>query len=155
MEKFANVVAITSTGLLAGAFAYAFFSIVPTFSEVPLEVHFTFRDALMRHNGVYVQIVMALSVLTPLWSAYTIRVSDSRRSLAILASLLAATSFVVTRFGNVPINQLIKTWSVENLPANWKALLHTWDRFNLVRSLSALGCFVSFIAATLVSRPYK
>jgi hypothetical protein len=41
MEKIASVFAITSTGLLAGAFAYAFFTVVPTFYEVPLEVHFT------------------------------------------------------------------------------------------------------------------
>src|SRR3569833_1052180 len=70
-SRLATVFSIISTGLLAGAFAYGFFTVVPTFYEVPLEVHLTYRTALMRHNGIYVQIVMAISILTPLWWALT------------------------------------------------------------------------------------
>jgi hypothetical protein len=33
MDKLANVLALLSTGLLAGAFAYGFFTVVPTFYE--------------------------------------------------------------------------------------------------------------------------
>ena len=51
MERLVKFMAILSTGLLAGAFAYAFFTVVPTFYDVPLEVHLTFRNALMRHNS--------------------------------------------------------------------------------------------------------
>jgi uncharacterized membrane protein len=150
MEKIASVLAITSTGLLAGAFAYAFFAVVPTFYEVPLEVHFTFRDALMRHNGVYVQIVMALSILTPLWSAYTTQRSGGRRSLAVLASLLAATSFVVTRFGNVPINQMIKTWSAATPPPGYKELLGRWLVFHNIRTVTAVVSFLCVVIAETI-----
>jgi hypothetical protein len=150
MEKFASLVAITSTGLLAGAFAYAFFAVVPTFYEVPLEVHFTFRDALMRHNGVYVQIVMALSILTPLWSAYTTRRSGGRRSLAVLASLLAAMSFLVTRFGNVPINQMIKTWSAATPPPGYKELLGRWLVFHNIRTATAVVSFLCVVIAETI-----
>ena len=37
MDRVANILALLSTGLLAGAFAYGFFTVVPTFYEVPLE----------------------------------------------------------------------------------------------------------------------
>ncbi len=98
MERLASVLALLSSGLLAGAFAYGFFAVVPTFYEVPLEVHLTYRDALMRHNGIYIQIAMAGSILTPLWWAFTIDRAMSSRCLAISASSFAAISFLVTRF---------------------------------------------------------
>jgi hypothetical protein len=49
--------------VMEGAFAYGFFTVVPTLYEVPLEAHLTYHDALMRHNGVYMQIAMVASIL--------------------------------------------------------------------------------------------
>jgi uncharacterized membrane protein len=150
MERLASVAALLSSGLLAGAFAYGFFAVVPTFYEVPLEVHLTYRDALMRHNGIYMQIAMAGSILTPLWWAFAIDRSMSSRWLAISASSLAAISFLVTRFGNVPINRLIKTWSAAAPPADYQHLLHRWMIFNGIRTVAALSGFACVvIAATL------
>jgi len=149
-----QLIASVSTGLLAGAFMYGFLNVVPTFYEVPLSVHLSYRTQLMNHNGITMQSLMVASIAAPLWYAFVIR-SKPAAALAIVSALLALTSLLVTRFGNVPINQLIKTWSVGNLPVDWKALLRAWDKYNLVRSLSAWGCFLSFIAATLVSRSHK
>src|SRR3954471_20766984 len=142
MDKLASVAALLSSGLLAGAFAYGFFSVVPAFFYVPLEVHLTYRDALMRHNGIYVQIAMAGSILTPVWWAFAIDRSIGSRWLAISGSSLAAISFLVTRFGNVPINRLIKTWLVTALPADYEGLLHRWLIFNNIRTAAALCGFV-------------
>ncbi len=152
MERLASVAALLSSGLLAGAFAYGFFAVVPTFYEVPLEVHLTYRDALMRHNGIYMQIVMAGSILTPLWWAFTIDRSMSSRWLAISASVLAAISFLVTRFGNVPINRLIKTWSAMAPPADYERLLHRWLIFNHIRTLAALCGFACIVIAAALFR---
>lgn len=150
MEKFASLVAITSTGLLAGAFAYAFFAVVPTFYEVPLEVHFTFRDALMRHNGVYVQIVMALSIP----DSALVRLHDSRLKWQAFTGnigvALAATSFVVTRFGNVPINQMIKTWSAATPPPGYKELLGRWLAFHNIQTVTAVVSFLCVVIAETI-----
>jgi hypothetical protein len=123
------------------------FTIVPTFSEVPLNVHLPYRDALMRHNGMYVQIVMAFSILTPVWWAYTLRGSMSARSLAISAFFLSLTAFLITRFGNVPINQMIKTWSATAPPPGYQQLLSRWLLFHNVRTVMALGSFLCIVIA--------
>ena len=47
-----KLIALTVTGLLAGAFFYAFVNVVPTFYEVPENVHFIIRTQLMSHNGI-------------------------------------------------------------------------------------------------------
>jgi uncharacterized membrane protein len=152
MEKVANLLMLISSGLLAGAFAYGFFAVVPTFYEVPLEVHLTYRHALMRHNGIYMQIIVAGSILAPIWWALTMDGPRISRGLSITASFLSIISFVVTRFGNVPINRMIKTWSAAAPPADYGRLLERWMTFNALRTAtSALG----FACVTLAMMSMK
>ena len=140
--------ATLATGLLAGAFLYGFLNVVPTFYEVPLEVHLQFRTQLMNHNSITMQLLMLCSVVIPIWFALVNAHSRGIMLTALLAALLALTALLVTRFGNVPINQLMKTWKVSDLPANWKVLLQSWDRYNTIRTCAALGCFISLVMAT-------
>ncbi|XZF15465.1 anthrone oxygenase family protein [Chitinophagaceae bacterium MMS25-I14] len=144
-------IAVAATGLLAGAFMYGLLNVVPTFYEVPLNVHLTYRTHLMSHNGATMQLLMAASIIAPLWYAAVVRYSPLVTGMAVLSALLALTSLLVTRFGNVPINQLIKTWAPDHPPANWMMKLHTWDRYNRIRSFAALGCFISFIITVHLS----
>jgi uncharacterized membrane protein len=144
-------ITMTATGLLAGAFMYGLLNVVPTFYEVPFNVHLIYRVQLMNHNSMTMQFLMGVSIITPLWYAVVYRHSLPVMSLAIFAAALALISLLVTRFGNVPINQIIKTWPPAHPPGNWTAILHTWDRYNLIRTLTALGCFIFFITATHLS----
>jgi len=143
---------MTSTGLLAGAFAYTFFAVLPTFYEVPLAVHLAYRNALMRHNGIYVQGLMALSIVTPLWWSFTIRGSENLRVLAILASLSSLTSFLVTRFGNVPINRLMRSWPAASPPHGYQDLLQRWAVYHNIRFATAAAAFVLVVLAQTVFR---
>lgn len=141
-----------SAGLLAGAFIYGLLNVVPTFYEVPMAVHLAYRRQLMAHNSVTMQSLMIAAIVAPLWYAGVTRLSWSVLTLVLASALLALTSLLVTRFGNVPINQLIKTWTPGHLPVNWLPMLHRWDTFNLVRTLAGLGSFICLVAATLLSR---
>lgn len=143
--------ALAATGLLAGAFMYGLLNVVPAFYEVPVNVHLIYRTRLMSHNSFTMQTLMAASIITPLWYAAAGRWSLPITGLAILSALPALTCLLVTRFGNVPVNQLIKTWPPEHPPANWMTILRTWDSYNKVRSFAALGCFISFIVSSHLS----
>lgn len=145
-------IALISAGLLAGAFMYGLVNIIPTFYEVPVSVHLQYRIQLIRHNTITMQTLIILSIFAPLWYAGMSRYSPRITVPAVISSLLALTCLLVTRFGNAPINQQIKTWTIGNMPDDWLTILHTWDQYNLVRSLAALGCFLSFIAANLLDR---
>src|ERR1041384_120252 len=69
--------------------------------------------------------------------------------------LLAAGCFcavvvaVVTVFGNVPINNQIKTWTVASPPSNWSDFANAWWRFQSVRTIAALAGLMLVILATL------
>ena len=137
--------ATIATGLLAGAFLYGCLNVVPTFAEVPLEVHLVFRVQLMTHNSAVMQLLMCVSFLAPIWYAVTLSHCKTAKTIILMASAFALTSFLVTRFGNVPINQQLKTWSALHPPANWESLLHRWNTYNAIRTLTAIACFISMI----------
>jgi hypothetical protein len=142
MYRAAKLLSLISTGFLAGVFTYAFFAIIPAWNEVPREVHFTYRVALMRHNAIVMQSIMLVGILSPLWWALTIRAMPAARACAVAAALMNLTTVLVTRFGNVPINQLVRKWLTEPPPANYLEPLHRWDVFNNIRSATAVCGFL-------------
>jgi len=141
MYRIAKLLSLMSTGFLAGVFAYALFAIIPAWNEVPREVHFTYRVALMRHNAIVMQSIMAVGIIAPLWWAWTIRAMPVARACAVAASVMNLTAVVVTRFGNVPINQYVRKWLTEPPPLDYLALLHRWTVFNDIPQRSACARF--------------
>ncbi|MFG2057580.1 anthrone oxygenase family protein [Micromonospora sp. NPDC048930] len=149
-RRLVTAVALFSTGLLTGAFGYGALNVVQAFQAVPLEVRLTFHVALMRMNGPVMQSLMGLSVLSLAVLAVLSR-GTARRLTAVAATLVLA-SFVVTRFGNVPINAKIKVWAVEGAPPDHAAILHRWEIFNNVRTGAALLAFVLLLVVVTVRR---
>jgi uncharacterized membrane protein len=151
MYRVAKLLSLISTGFLAGVFTYAFFAIIPAWNEVPREVHFTYRVALMRHNAIVMQSIMAVGIIAPLWWAWTIRAMPAARACAVAASVMNLTAVVVTRFGNVPINQYVRKWLTETPPMDYLEILHRWTVFNNIRSVAAvLGFALILIADALL-----
>ncbi|GAA3842677.1 anthrone oxygenase family protein [Amycolatopsis tucumanensis] len=151
MVRYVTAFALLATGLLAGAFGYGAVNLVSAFGAVPLDVRLTFHTALMHMNGVVMQTTMALAVLSSLALAVLSR--GTARYLAGTAGALALASFLITRFGNVPINGRIKVWAVSGAPADHAAVLQRWEAFNVARTLTALVAFALIIAVgVLVAR---
>ncbi|MEV0294059.1 DUF1772 domain-containing protein [Nocardia sp. NPDC050710] len=136
--------ALLFPGLLAGAFGYGAVNVLYAFREVPLDVRFTFHTALMRVNGVVMQSLMGLAVLSALYLA--VRSQGRARWIAGGASALTFTSFLVTRLGNVPINQQIKQWAVSGPPSDYADILRNWELFHFTRTGCALVAFLLMIA---------
>ena len=139
LVRYVKPIALLSTGLLAGAFMYGALNVAPTFRAVPLDVRLTFHTELMRMNGVVMQTLMGLAFLSAVALAALTR--GRERLIAAGAALLALTSFIVTRFGNVPINGRIKIWAVEGAPADYAEILARWDAFNYVRTATGIIAF--------------
>jgi hypothetical protein len=100
MYRMAKLLSLMSTGFLAGVFAYAFFAIIPAWNEVPREVHFTYRVALMRHNAIVMQSIMLVGIVAPLCLAWTLRATPVARACSVSASIMNLTAVLVTRFGS-------------------------------------------------------
>ena len=146
-ERLTGLLALLSSGMLAGAFGYALVCVVPTFEAVPLPVHLAFRTALMDMNGIFMQGLMGLSLLAVAGFAFVLT-DRARRLGAGAAALLTLTSFLVTRLGNVPINGEIRGWSATNPPVDWAEQLQRWEVFHEVRTTAAIGAFIVLLLVT-------
>ncbi|MEU1463061.1 DUF1772 domain-containing protein [Streptomyces sp. NPDC005727] len=146
-----KAIAVTATGLLAGAFGYGAVNLGPTFWSVPLDTRLSFHAELMKMNSPVMLTAMGTAALGSL--ALALQTRGRERGLAAGATALTATSFLVTRFGNVPINARIKTWAVTSPPADYAEILHRWDLFNRTRTVTALAAFVLLVIAQSGSGP--
>ncbi|WP_433255726.1 anthrone oxygenase family protein [Streptosporangium sp. CA-135522] len=145
--------ALLSTGLLAGAFGYGAVNVAYAFRVVPLDVRFTFHTALMQVNGLVMQTTMALAMLSSFVLAVMTRAVP--RLLAAGAGALVLTSFLVTRFGNVPINGQIKQWAVTSAPTGYAAILQRWETFHIVRTVTAFTAFLLIVLVAVVGGRFK
>ncbi|MFJ7201685.1 MULTISPECIES: anthrone oxygenase family protein [unclassified Streptomyces] len=139
--------ALLATGLLAGAFGYGAANLVPTFNAVPLDMRLSFHAELMKMNGITMQATMAVSTLSSLTLAALTRARA--RLIAGAAALLTFASFLITRFGNVPINGRIKEWARTSAPADHAEILRRWELFNNLRTLTAIAAFALLIILSL------
>lgn len=151
-QKLTLFLALLSTGLLAGVFYYGTFTVIPAFFEVPVEVHLKYRVALMNHNAVYVQLLTIIAIIGPLCLALVSKNARSVRNYAIFAAIAALLSILTTRFGNVPINRMIRVWEAGTIPANWRETLDRWNTFNNIRTVFALASFLLILIASQITR---
>ncbi|GAA1549962.1 DUF1772 domain-containing protein [Brevibacterium picturae] len=143
--RLATGVALLSSGLLAGAFLFGWATVAPTFAEVPLEVHLTYRVELMKFNGTIMPPLMVITIAALIW--FTAVTGGSARACAAGAIGLAIAALLTTMFGNVPINGQIKEWATGSLPADYQETLSAWGTFHDIRFTTAVGAFVLLIVA--------
>ncbi len=72
--------------------------------------------------------------------------------LLIAASVCILTATLITFFGNVPIINQIKGWSVNSPPSNWMEVAGEWQWFQTVRTILQIAALALVILSTLVRR---
>ncbi|GAA3806308.1 hypothetical protein GCM10022226_28040 [Sphaerisporangium flaviroseum] len=139
LYRLVKALAAVSTGLLAGAFGYGVVNVVYAFNTVPVPVRLTFHAALMQVNAVVMQLMMGLALLSTL--ALAVMAVSVPRLLAAGSAAMVLTTFLITRFGNVPIHPLIEKWAVTSPPTGYTAILDRWEMFNLIRTGTGFAAF--------------
>jgi len=75
--------------------------------------------------------------------------STMASALRILGVLGSASVAIISESRNKPINRTLKTWSADPVPAEYKMLRRTWDRFHALRTAAGVLAFVFYLAAVL------
>ena len=96
--------------------------------------------------------VVILGVLFTLGSTILARGERPEFYFLIVASGCIIAVALITAFGNIPINNQIKTWPATSPPSNWEDLAQKWWWFQTVRTIAALGGLSLLIIAALKSR---
>lgn len=100
--------------------------------------------------------LMPASFITTIALAW--RVRDQGRGAAILAAsaaLLMAAALAITLIVNVPIDNLIKTWTPATIPSDWTRIRDHWESFHSLRAWLSFAGMACLTAANLDGRPYN
>lgn len=105
-------------------------------------------DTSMRANFKYVIYTSLLANLMLIIS--TIKTPGSLLFItATLAFVALIADTLLTVKGNLPINDIINTWSVDNYPANWADYRTKWFNIFQYRQIVNITGFVSLLIGTV------
>jgi uncharacterized membrane protein len=67
--------------------------------------------------------------------------------LSVAACLLIIVALLITLLVEVPIDNQIRTWTPQTVPADWTVIRARWQVFHTARTFVALASLSSLIAA--------
>ncbi len=134
--------ALVSTGILAGTFFGDWMGASPVRPTLSASCFVQFQQGLHLRFMVLMPIVIFTSILTNAAAAWLTRRSNRRAAICFGFSTLAILAvMVMTRIVNIPINEILMTWTAENPPADWWQTWQAWERTHTVRTLLAVLTF--------------
>lgn len=105
-------------------------------------------DTFMRNNLKYVIYAALLSNLLLMLSE--IKTPGSLQFItASIAFIALVIDVVLTLKGNLPINNIINTWSADTYPSNWMQYRDQWFVIFGYRQLAVISGFVSLLIGTV------
>ncbi len=102
------------------------------------------QNLLRSLNALMISLVI-LATLTTIASAFLQR----KNKPAFITLLIAAAFFIgcilITRFGNLPIQNQMITWNADSLPNDWTILRDKWWSFHIMRTITELVALVLIV----------
>ena len=114
----------------------------PTFNRQPLDTHIRMRSAFAVLFGRVMPFWMAGSTLLNLLLLLPFaRLTGVAWRLTAISASIQVLAVVFSLIGPVPINNRIKTWTPDSLPADWQAQERRWDLYHWSRTLGLIVAF--------------
>jgi uncharacterized membrane protein len=139
------------SSLLVGAMFCAWLILNPT--QLDAANYIIVQQQGIRTLNSIMPLLGGFTILMTVASAVLARENRTRTSLLIGTAILFVISGLITRFGNQPINAIVRGWNSAAPPDHWTELRDAWWRWNCLRLCSALAGLALLISATLVRRP--
>jgi uncharacterized membrane protein len=122
----------------------------------PSGVSGTFYVEKMQHAirvfTVSLNMVAILGVLFTIASIFLAQRDRLSFYLLIAAGVCLIAATLITVFGNVPIINQIKTWSINSPPSNWMEVGVKWWLFQTVRTILQAAALALVILSTMFRR---
>jgi uncharacterized membrane protein len=152
-----TITALT-TALMAGLFFSWSVSVTPGLARVGTPEYLASFQAMNRAilNPVFLSCFMGTAILLPVstYLQYCQPVTISFWFLLTASVLYIIGVFGVTMAGNVPLNDMLDAFQIENATTQSMEEMrnkfeHTWNRLNMIRTLSSIAAIVLVILACL------
>ena len=138
--------------LVTGVFWGTWFTLTRSLSDFPPDNFIRIGKTIIANVAMPMRILMPATLGVLLWlclDTYRLRPSFLFFSGAFI---LMVVTLIITVGVEVPIDNLIKTWTPETIPANWTDLRATWDRYHALRTLTSVLSFVSLSVGVVLGK---
>jgi uncharacterized membrane protein len=140
--------------LVAGVMWGTWLSLARTMTEYDAETFLADGQHMISNLASIMEVLMisalvvGLVVVVLLFSAR----STVAAWLALAGLLLMIAVLVITLAVEVPIDNLIASWTVATLPPDWQEIRARWAAFHTLRTFLSLGAVAAAVAAGLTLR---
>ena len=98
------------------------------------------------------RILMPGTLVVLLWLGIVARNEKPAFYFFIASFMLMCIALIITVGVEVPIDNQIKTWTAETIPANWTALRSRWNSFHTMRTFVSIAGFISLSIGVVISK---
>jgi hypothetical protein len=132
IRRLVHIIAICFSGIITGGQYVVSFDYNP--NGVAASLYTEKIQYAIHHIGTPLfGALIATTILCFISSLLYVR--DDRRTSALLATamLFFLAGAMITKFGNIPLLDIMDTWSVQSPPADWLDIAQRWYIFHSVR----------------------
>ncbi len=137
--------------LVAGVMWGTWLALARTMTRYDVTTFLTDGKHMISNLGTVMAVLMISAVVVGLLLVILLFRGRSFASgwLALVGLLLMLAVVVVTLAVEVPIDNQIKTWSLDTLPTDWADIRARWAAFHTLRTFLSLGAVAAAVGAGL------
>ena len=154
--KWVQFVSIMLYVLVAGVMWGTWLSLARTMTNYDAATFLTDGKHMIENLAVIMEVLMISAVVIGLVAVILLFRSRFAVAvwLAVAGLLLMIAVMVITLAVEVPIDNLIATWTETTLPADWQEIRARWSAFHTLRTFLSLGAVAAAVGAALTLRTH-
>ena len=138
--------------LVTGVFWGTWFTLTRSLESFSAAEFIHIGKTIIDNVAIPMRILMPATLLFMMFAIWpTYKTNKSSFYLYSLSLVLMIVTLILTVFVEVPIDNQIKTWTPETIPANWQLLRQTWNQFHTVRTFSSIAS-LGFFTLGMINR---
>ena len=142
--------------LVTGVFWGTWFTLTRSIETFSVGEFIDIGQTIIRNVAWPMRILMPACILSMILSASYIPEGNSAGFyFGVAACLLIVIALLITLLVEVPIDNQIRTWTAQTVPADWTTLRARWQVFHTARTFVSLASLGSLILSVLSLKSQK
>jgi hypothetical protein len=149
-KRIVHIIAVCLAGLIAGGQYVVSFDYCPT--GVSASLYTEKIQYAIHHIGTPLFGMLIAAFALNFLAAVMYR--KDRRTCGLLAgaAICLLIGGLITRFGNIPLLDIMDTWQVSSPPANWQEIAGRWYMFHSVRLVIDIAALLMSVLSIFTRR---
>jgi uncharacterized membrane protein len=154
LVKWVQFVSIMLYVLVAGVMWGTWLSLARTMTDYDAATFLTDGKHMIDNLAVIMAVLMISAVVIGLVAVVLLLRSGSTVAggLAVTSPVLMIAVMVITLAVELPIDNVIASWTEATLPGDWQEIRARWSVFHTLRTFASLGAVAAAVGAALTTR---